>query len=94
MLSVVFLDNADCRYCLNKGVTGGDDNANDTSTGDLQDVGQIPNLLESISDSKSDKDQDLGFSVLGHTSLQMIFQTYHSWIKRATQNNGSAMMEN
>jgi integrase len=42
-----------------------------------------------------DSGESLGWVqyMLGHTSLQMIFQTYHSWIKRATQNNGSAMME-
>lgn len=32
--------------------------------------------------------------MLGHSSLQMIFTTYHSWIKRTTQNNGSAIMKN
>ncbi|MCI5130719.1 MAG: site-specific integrase [Candidatus Electrothrix sp. EH2] len=31
--------------------------------------------------------------MLGHSSLQMIFTTYHSWIKRTTQNNGSAIMK-
>ena len=42
-----------------------------------------------------DSGESLGWVqyMLGHTSLQMIFQTYHSWIKRATQNNGSAMMK-
>jgi integrase len=42
-----------------------------------------------------DSGESLGWVqyMLGHTSLQMIFTTYHSWIKRATQNNGSAMME-
>jgi len=42
-----------------------------------------------------DSGESLGWvqHMLGHASLQMIFTTYHSWIKRATQNNGSAMMD-
>ncbi len=32
--------------------------------------------------------------MLGHKTLQMIFNNYHRWIKNETQNNGSAMMKN
>jgi integrase len=41
-----------------------------------------------------DSGESLGWVqyMLGHSSLQIIFTTYHSWIKRATQNNGSALM--
>ena len=33
-------------------------------------------------------------SMLGHKTLQMIFNNYHRWVKNETQNNGSAMMKN
>ena len=32
--------------------------------------------------------------MLGHKTLQMIFNNYHRWIRDETQNNGSAMMKN
>lgn len=32
--------------------------------------------------------------MLGHKTLQMIFNNYHRWIRNETQNNGSAMMKN
>ena len=32
--------------------------------------------------------------MLGHETLQMIFNTYHRWIRNETQNNGSALMKN
>lgn len=31
--------------------------------------------------------------MLGHKTLQMIFNNYHKWIKKDTQHNGSAMMK-
>ena len=32
--------------------------------------------------------------MMGHGSLQMIFTRYYSWIKKETQNDGSAFMKN
>jgi len=41
-----------------------------------------------------DSGEALGWvqKMLGHHSLQMIMTTYYNWIKRTTENNGSAMM--
>ena len=40
--------------------------------------------------------EELGWvqSMLGHKTLQMIFNNYHRWIPNETQRNGSAMMKN
>jgi hypothetical protein len=39
--------------------------------------------------------EDIGWvqHMLGHSSLQMIFTRYYSWIPRKTRNDGSAFME-
>lgn len=39
--------------------------------------------------------EELGWvqHMLGHKTLQMIFNNYHRWIPNETQNNGSAMMK-
>jgi len=38
--------------------------------------------------------EDIGWvqNQLGHSSLQMIFTRYYSWIKKSTRNDGSAFM--
>ena len=42
-----------------------------------------------------DGGEDIGWvqNQLGHSSLQMIFTRYYSWIKKTTRNDGSAFME-
>ena len=42
-----------------------------------------------------DAGEDIGWvqNQLGHSSLQMIFKCYYSWIKKSTRNDGSAFME-
>lgn len=41
-----------------------------------------------------DSGEDLGWvqAMLGHSTLQMIYTRYYSWVRKATRNDGSAMM--
>lgn len=41
-----------------------------------------------------DSGEDLGWvqSMMGHSSLQMIYTRYYSWVRKSTRNDGSAMM--
>jgi integrase len=43
-----------------------------------------------------DSGEDLGWvqSMMGHSSLQMIYTRYYSWVRKSTRNDGSAMMSN
>jgi site-specific recombinase XerD len=43
-----------------------------------------------------DAGEDIGWvqKMLGHSSLQMIYTKYYSWIKRETRNDGAAFMRN